>query len=82
MKSLLFVVAMLMFTHVAADLPDGYWSVDQTQPILDATLRVTLDPNLSHLSAAESQALGELLAAGNSMHELYEQQLHPQALAA
>ena len=84
MKILLSAVATaaLMATPAAADLPDGYWSVEQTQPILDSTLRVTLAPDLSHLSAAESQALGELLAAGNIMHALYEQQLHPQALTA
>ncbi|MCH8865704.1 MAG: NUDIX hydrolase [Proteobacteria bacterium] len=84
MRTLLLAAATvaMIAAPAAAELPEGYWSVDQTQPILDATLKVTLAPDLSHLSAAESQALGELLAAGNIMQALYEQQLHPQALTA
>jgi hypothetical protein len=66
----------------AAGLPDGYWPVDESQPILDARLEITLDPDLGHLSEAERQAVDELLAAGRIMHGLYEQQLHTEAPAA
>lgn len=70
---------LLLAAAMAADLPDGYWGVERTQPILDTTLRVTLDPDLSHLSAAEFQALEELLAAGRIMHRLYMNQRHAEA---
>jgi hypothetical protein len=74
------IIALLLGSNMAmAELPEGYWTVEQTQPILDATLNVTLDSNLAHLTAAESQALQELLAAGRIMQELYEEQLHPEA---
>jgi len=65
-----------------AELPAGYWTVDATQPLLDATLRVELDPDLSGLSDAENRALQELIAAGRIMHTLYESQLHKDALPA
>ncbi len=76
--------ALLLVTlsAAAAELPDGYWSVEKTQPILDAALRLTLDPDLGHLTEAEMRALDELLAAGQIMHALYEQQLHAGAGAA
>lgn len=65
-----------------AELPDGYWPAKQTDPILDATLEVMLSTDLSHLTATETQALQELLAAGQIMHALYEQQLHAEAHTA
>jgi hypothetical protein len=76
--------ALLLVTlpAAAAELPDGYWSVEKTQPILDAALRVTLDPDLSHLTKAELRALDELLAAGRIMHTLFEGQRHKDAAAA
>jgi len=74
---------LLLLAHtVAAELPDGYWPVEATQPILDSRLEVTLAPDLDHLSPAELQAVNALLAAGQVMQTLYEQQLHAQALAA
>ena len=74
---------LLLLAHtVAAELPDGYWPVEATQPILDSRLEVTLAPDLDHLSPAELQAVNALLAAGQVMQVLYEQQLHAQALAA
>ena len=69
-----------LLTSVAvAELPTGYWPVNKTQPILDTTMRLTLDPDLSHLSEAESSAVSELLAAGAIIHKLYENQRHDQA---
>ena len=73
---------LLSGTQASGQLPEGYWPVEKSQPILDATLRVTLDPSLAHLSAAESKALESLLAAGSIMHELYLQQLHSEAQRA
>ena len=79
---LLIVTLVFAVGSVYAQLPDGYWTQDRSQAILDATLRVTLDPDLDHLSEAESQALTELLAAGRVMNRLYEAQRHHQAAAA
>jgi len=73
---------LLSSTMAMAELPDGYWTAEQTQPILDATLKVTLGVDLAHLTAAETRALAELLAAGWIMHSLYEDQLHPEANSA
>ena len=69
-------------TPLHAELPDGFWPADKTQPILDATLRITLAPDLSHLTANETRALESLLAAGAIMHDLYEEQLHAEAQKA
>ncbi|HSN52206.1 MAG TPA: hypothetical protein VLS87_06715 [Woeseiaceae bacterium] len=71
-----------MALPAGAELPDGYWPVERTQPILDSRLEVTLAPDLGHLSPSERQALDDLLAAGAIMHTLYEQQLHEEALDA
>ncbi|MDH3907931.1 MAG: NUDIX hydrolase, partial [Gammaproteobacteria bacterium] len=68
--SLLACSLLLIAFAAAAELPAGYWPLERTQPILDARLKVTLDPDLGHLSPAESQALGELLEAGQIMHAL------------
>lgn len=45
-------------------------------------MRVTLNPDLSHLSSTEFQALEELLAAGRIIQTLYEDQLHRGATEA
>ena len=81
MKNQIVLIGALLLCSAAAmaELPDGYWAAERTQPILDATLKVTLEPDLAHLTAAESQALKELLAAGRIVHALYEEQLHPEA---
>jgi hypothetical protein len=70
---------LLAALPAAAELPDGYWPVERTAPILESRLDVTLAPDLGHLSAAEREAIDELLAAGAIVHTLYEQQLHEEA---
>jgi hypothetical protein len=83
MRHSFILCALLLVTlPAAAGLPDGYWSVEKTQPILDAALRVTLDPDLSHLTEAELRAVDELLAAGRIMHALFEEQRHKAAASA
>ncbi len=64
----------------AADLPQGYWSKEKADPILDKTVTLRLAPDLSILSEAERAALNEMLAAGRLLHELYLEQKHHQAL--
>jgi hypothetical protein len=66
----------------AAELPDHYWDTDQSQPILDVTLEVTLAPDPGNLTDAETKAVAELLAAGQIMNALYEAQKHPEAPTA
>jgi len=81
MRILLTALAFLA-ASAAAELPEDYWDTDRSQAILDVTLRVTLDPDLSHLTHAESQAVAELISAGRIMHDLYEKQMHSQAADA
>jgi len=83
MHTLINTILLALFTSTAiAELPDGYWSVEKSQPILDTTMRLTLDPDLGHLTAAESRAVGELIAAGEIIHGLYQEQRHAQAQEA
>ena len=67
---------------VAHDFFDGAWSDDEAEPILDKTMRLHLDFDDARLSAGEKAAARELLAAGERLHSLYLDQVHPQARAA
>src|SRR5436190_5305341 len=66
-----------MRAHTA--LPPGYWSVDQSKPIVDKTQTITLRPELSRLSEGERTAVSKLLVVGRIFQGLYEQQRHAQA---
>ena len=80
MRTLIITILLVFFASPAvAELPTGYWPVERSQPILDTTLRLTLNPDLSQLTEAESRAVGELIAAGEIIHGLYEEQRHAQA---
>ena len=58
MKNQTLIMSTLLLCNAAmAELPAGYWAADRTQPILDATLEVTLDSDLSHLTAAEARGV-------------------------
>lgn len=83
-KFILFgALAISAFTNAAkAELPEGYWGVAQSQPILDATLDIRLSASLGSLSDSERAALPHLIAAGHVMHELYLEQRHADALSA
>jgi hypothetical protein len=81
-RTYLLAPLLLIAATATAELPDGYWPTELSQPILDATLRVTLDTDLSHLSDAETRAVEELIRAGSVMHELYERQLHAASIEA
>ena len=65
-----------------AQLPDGYLPADDAQAILDKTLRLHLDTDLSALSEAEQRALAKLIEAGPIFERLYEEQRHHEALMA
>ncbi len=74
---------MLVAAPLAAgDLPAGYWPVAKSQRILDKTLVLRLQPDLSGLTPAERRALDDLLEVGRISQEMYEDALHPQARSA
>jgi hypothetical protein len=74
------LVALAAPSFVAA--AEGAWPPERQAEILDQTLTVRLDPDLSALSAGERAAFVELLAVGADFQRIYEQSRHPQALAA
>ena len=60
------------------DYFDTDWTEAQSQPILDKTMRLRLGYNDSQLTVNEKRAVAELLAAGERLHTLYLDQVHPQ----
>ena len=67
---------------VAQELPPGYWPPERTPEVLDLTKTVRLAPSLAELSAGELRAINQLIEAGRLVQQLYEDELHPQALAS
>src|SRR5436190_5435649 len=65
-----------------ATLPKGYWPLERSQPIIEKTQTIHLEPDLSHLSEGERKAVGKLIEVGIIFQNLYEHQRHPQALAS
>src|SRR5215813_8666545 len=63
-------------------IPTGYWPLEKSQPIVDRTQPIKLDPDLSHLTPGEKRAVAKLLEVGKIFQDLYEQQRHPQALSS
>jgi len=60
----------------------GAWTAAETQPIVDKTQRVTLAPDLAHLTDGERATVAKLREVGEIFQQLYEDQRHPQAGAA
>lgn len=63
-------------------LPDGYWPVEKGQRIIDKTQPILLEPDLSHLTSGERNAVAKLLEVGKIFQRLYEDQRHHQALSS
>ena len=88
MKSLKLIATVTLFTSLlscatfAQSLPENYWTQAQAAEILDKTRRVMLDPDLSALSDGERAAVKKLLKAGAIMNRLYQDSMHPEALAS
>jgi Zincin-like metallopeptidase len=61
-------------------VPSGYWPLEKSQAIVEKMQTVRLAPDVSHLTTGERASLGKLLEAGKIFQELYEEQLHAQAL--
>ncbi|MDQ6787064.1 MAG: NUDIX hydrolase [Acidobacteriota bacterium] len=67
---------------VFGNLPDGYWSLEKSQPIIDKTQTIRLAPSLSNLSDAERRAVEKLNEVGKIFQNLYEIQRNPEAADA
>jgi hypothetical protein len=63
-------------------LPDGYLSEQESQAVLDKTIVITLDPDLSGLSGNERAVVDKLIAVGQIFQKLHEHMRHHQALEA
>ena len=69
-------------TNSSAGLPAGYWPLEKSQPIVDKTETIRLEPDVSHLTQGERKAVAKLLEVGRLFQSLFEQQRHSQAEAA
>jgi hypothetical protein len=65
-----------------AAAPATAWGPAQTAEILEKTQTIRLAPDISHLSAGERTAVAKLIEVGRIFQDVYEEQRHPQALAA
>src|SRR6266446_10656796 len=63
-------------------LPAGYWPLEKSQPIIDKTQTIWLNPHLSQLSPDERKAVAKLLEVGKIFQSIYEEQRHKQALSS
>lgn len=63
-------------------LPAGYWPLAKSQPLIDKTQTIRLSGDLSKLSEGERKAVAKLIDVGHVFQKLYEEQRHPEALAA
>jgi hypothetical protein len=81
-----FIVSALAQTgsrlQTSQDLPPGYWSLEQSQPLIDKTQTIRLAPDLSHLSEGERKAVAKLLEVGRIFQSIYEEQRHVHALSS
>jgi len=75
-------VLVMTSSAIAGDLPKGYWSEEESQKILDKTMTIRLDPDLSHLNEAEQETVRLLLEVGAIMHDIYLDSRHHQALSS
>ena len=69
-------------TAFSSDFDEGYFTKDQTRPILEKTLRIHLSPSLESLSDEERAAVKNLIEVGQIMQRLYENSRHPEAITA
>ncbi|MGH9969208.1 MAG: zincin-like metallopeptidase domain-containing protein [Pyrinomonadaceae bacterium] len=63
-------------------LPEGYWALEKSRPIIEKTQTLSLAPELSHLTDGERKAVAKLLEVGKIFQRLYEMQRHHQALSS
>jgi len=63
-------------------ISSGYWPLEKSQPLIDKTQTIHLNPDLTKLSDGERIAVQKLLPIGEIFQKLYEKQRHPEALSA
>jgi len=63
-------------------LPNGYWPLEKSQPIIDKTQTIRLSPDISKLTDGERKAVAKLIEVGQIFQKLYEEQRHPEALSS
>jgi hypothetical protein len=88
--TLTFLLSILMssFAQTAsrkssgASLPPRYWPLEKSQPIIEKTQAIRLEPDLTNLSEGERKAVNRLLEVGKIFQDLYEHQRHAQALSS
>src|ERR1044071_1515799 len=68
--------------NTQATLSSGYWPLEKSQPLIDKTQTIHLNPDLTRLSDGERVAVQKLLSVGEIFQKLYEKQRHPEALSA
>ncbi len=71
------LAACLLFSVVAN--AQAEWTEADTRAVVENTSVLRLAPDLSHLSDAEETVVRNLLAAGQLLQELFEDQRHPDA---
>ena len=59
-------------TGQATELPEGYWTEDQVRAVLDKTLTLRFEPDLSGLSEPERTVVDRLLEVGEIFQRLHE----------
>jgi hypothetical protein len=64
------------------EVPEGYWPLTKSEPILAKTETIRLAPDLSALTPQEQSAIRDLYEVGGILQKLYEEQRHHQALFA
>jgi hypothetical protein len=72
----------LVLLAAAAAIAPGYWTEEQSEPILAKVEMIRLAPNLSALADGERAALQDLFEVGRILQDLYEESRHHQALPA
>ena len=88
MKKLL-LTAIVLIAFSSADgqrrdvnLPAQYWTLEQSQAIIDKTQTTRLAPDISDLSAGERAALEKLNEVGEIFQKIYAKQRYPEALSS
>ena len=76
------ILSLGFFSTSFAQLEEGYWSEGKVNSVLDRTIRLSLQPDLSHLSEEEREALRLILQVGEIFQGLYEQSKHPKSQQA
>ncbi len=76
------VVGLLATAALGTELPPGYATLDETQPLLEKTLRVHLAPDISALTQRERETVQRLVEVGAIFQGLHETMRHRQAVDA